>query len=521
MFQLTLSLIFSAISAVLLTLSSLKILQILQLSAYRPKGIFVWLKRSRYDYLKRFLCLAFFSFITAFLLIMSFPEFYFRYAGFAFFIVFSCFFIMLQFKEKQKTRLVFTNRILRIISVLAILYFLISFSLIYFLFDVSRIEFTIVSITPLLIPFVTILAFLIMFPIDMLIGKIHFNRARNKLKMAEDLIKIGISGSYGKTTTKNILAVLLSEKYKVLSSPKSFNTPMGLAKIINENNLHDFDVFLAEMGAKRVGETQQLCEFIKPKFGVVTKLGSQHLETFLTLDNAADTEFSLAKYIKELVVLNINDELVRQRIDSIDKTKAVFLGEHANYSNIEISEDGLKFDLNICGESVKISTKLLGRHVAEIFSQAALLAYKMGVGLEDIKRLAEKIEPVKHRLELIKTSNGVVLDDAYNSNPEGALNALEVLSCFDGIKVVVTPGFIELGDIENKENFKLGQHAAKIADYLIVIKNFQISKGAIDAGLEENKVINVDSLDKAMEELKKLALDKQAVLFINDLPDNY
>jgi len=521
--QLIISLSFSAAAAILLTLCSLKILQILQLSTYKPKGIFAWLKRTKLDYLKRFLFLAFFSFITAFLFIFSFPNEssaydWVRYFAFAFFIVIAIFFIYLQSKQKQKTRLVYTKRILRMIVILPILYFLINFALIYFLFN-TPIEYSLFAITPLFIPFIVILAYYIMLPIETLIAKFHFNKAKKKLDENKHLIKIGISGSYGKTTAKNILAVLLSEKYRVLSSPKSFNTPMGLSRIINENDLSRFDVFIAEMGAKRVGETEELCEFIRPKFGIVAKTGPQHLETFLTLDNAVNTELSLAKRVEELVVLNNADELIMQRIEGIDK--AVFLGIDASYSNLEITENGTQFDFVIGDESIRINTKLLGRHIGEVFSQAALLAFKMGVSLDDIGRLAGEIIPVKHRLELIKTPNGVVLDDAYNSNPEGAKNALEILSCFDGTRVVITPGFIELGDIENEENFRLGQQIAATADYAMIVKNEHIYKGASEAGMNEEKIIKVVSLDAAIEELKKLGLDKQAVLFLNDLPDNY
>ena len=516
--QLIISLIFSSLAAVLLTLCSIKILQILQLSGYKTKGVYTWLKRTRFDYQKRYLALGFFSYVTAFMLIMSFPYHWANLFGFSFFIALSIFFIVLQVRQKQKTKLVYTNRIIRLSIALSILYFALGFVLVYFLFETIK-GYSLISILPLFIPIITVLAHLIMLPLEMLIGKMFFNKANNKLDNAKDLIKIGISGSYGKTTTKNILAVLLSEKYKVLSSPKSFNTPMGLSKIINENDLTRFDVFIAEMGAKRTGEIQELCEFIKPKFGIVTKTGPQHLETFLTLDNAVDTEFSLAKHVKELVVLNTLDELVMQRADCIKN--AVFVGVDAVYSNEKITENGTEFDLKIGEESIKIITVLLGRHIPEVFSQAALLAYKMGVGPSDIERLAKDIKPVKHRLELIKTPNGVVLDDAYNSNPDGAKNALEVLSCFEGTKVVITPGFIELGTIEDEENYKLGQNAANIVDYLLVIKNEHIAKGALDSGLNQEKIINVDSLDVAIEQLAKLQLQKQAVLFLNDLPDNY
>jgi len=521
MFSFVMSLIFSGVAAALLTLASIKILQILQLSGYKPKGIFAWLKRTKFDYLKRFFCLAFFSFATAFLFIMSFPNYYIRYIGFAFFIALMIFFIVLEKKQKQKTRLVYTNRIKRLLVIIPILYAAISFVLIYFAFDIARIEFSLIAISPLLIPFIPILAHFIIYPIEVLIGKMHFNRAKKKLDNAKHLIRIGISGSYGKTTTKNILAVLLGEKYRVLSTPKSVNTPMGLSKIINEHDLTKFDVFIAEMGAKRVGETEELCEFIAPRFGIVTKTGPQHLETFLTLDNAVDTEFSLASRVGELVVLNIDDEHVAKRADGIDKDRAVFLGVDATYENVRIGEDGTQFDFKMGDESVEIKVQLLGRHIPEVFCQAALLASKMGVGFDEIARLAGDIKPVKHRLELIKTANGVVLDDAYNSNPEGAKNALEVLGCFEGTKVLISPGFIELGVIESEENFKLGQAAAALVDYLIVVKNEDIFKGAIEGGMSEDRVMVVPSLDAALEALKKLGLEKQAVLFLNDLPDNY
>ncbi|MCL2822256.1 MAG: Mur ligase family protein [Firmicutes bacterium] len=549
--QVIISLSFSVLISVFAVFCSLKTVHILQLSSYKSKGIFDWLKRTKFNFAFRYFSLAFFSFACAAIFCFSFSQDFnfLRYFGLIFFVALSSFFIVLNKKQKSKVPLKITNRVLRLLIVLFFVCFAFSFLLVFLPFK-TTLSYSLAVLTPLFIPLLVAFSNIIAIPIETLVSLFHKSKAGKKLAKSPNLIKIGISGSFGKTTTKNILDTLLSTSKRVLKSPKSFNTPMGLALTINQNDLSEFDIFIAELGAKKSGEITSLCDFIKPNHGIVTATGCQHLETFLSLETAIKTEFDLSGKVDGYLCLNLDDKnvldlciLQQNLINKKDKNQLLFAGEKSNfdqlisdnkydcifkdnpnillYSNLKIDENGTSFDIKIGGQTKKIKTVLMGRHIGQVFCQAAILAINLGISLEQIEQAAPLIMPVPHRLQLIKTANGIVLDDAYNSNPIGAKNALEVLNVFDKTKVVISPGFVELGAIEDEENFKLGIEISKAADFLIVVKTQTIADGAKSNQMGDDKIFVVQSLTEAIEVLKSLNLINSAVLFLNDLPDNY
>lgn len=518
--QLIIMLSICAISSIMLLLLSLKMLQVYQLSSYQISGFFRWIIRTKGDYLVRYFALAFFQFISLLFFNLSFSASYLKYIGMVFYIALAIYFFVLEVKSPKKTPLKITKRIVRQFLALIIFYFGLSFVAIYFTKNLP-IGYTLLAIITFLIPVCATLSHFLLLPIEKIINSYYFKKAARAVR--GDIIKIGITGSYGKTSAKNILAAFLSGKYKVLSSPSSHNTPMGLAKLIN-SGIKGYDIIIAEMGARHVGEIKELCDLIPPDYGIITGVGSQHLETFGSLENIINTKLELAFETKKFVVLNSDDTKLMSAAANYKNIKALYAGSagaDAAFCEPKISAEGTTFTLMIRDEKVEISTKLLGRHTPQLMTMCALLAYKLGVTLQDIKEAAEKIEPIPHRLQLIKTEHATIIDDAYNSNPIGAKNALEVLSKFEGIKVVITPGFIELGKQQEKENFKLGENIALSADYLFAVSNQTISDGALKAGMNPDKVFVVDSLNSAMEKLKILKLDNPIILFLNDLPDIY
>ena len=191
--------------------------------------------------------------------------------------------------------------------------------------------------------------------------------------------------------------------------------------------------------------------------------------------------------------------------------------------NLECSPEGCSFDVVICGESVRLKTVLLGRHNAENIALAATLAHKLGMSAEEIKAAVEGLGFVEHRLQLIKSGNVNILDDGYNSNVKGAAAALEVLKSFRGRKIVVTPGLVELGVLEECENKQLGASLVGF-DYVILVGETLVApvkQGYLENGGAADKLVIKQSLAAAQEELKGYLADGDTVLFLNDLPDIY
>lgn len=375
-------------------------------------------------------------------------------------------------------------------------------------------------------------AHVIMLPLENAIRRWYFNNAKKILKARDNVIKIGITGSYGKTSTKFILGNILSELSNTLVTPDSYNTPMGITRVIREKLLPEHEIFVAEMGARYKGDITQLCELVKPRFGIITSVGKQHLDTFGSFENVVSTKMELFHALPKSGAAFINGEIpeCRRMFLSCNVENNFlygFTGDdlYLKATDIQTGPDGCSFTLvKENGESVNCKTALLGRHNILNITGASSLALYLGLTLEKIAEAIAKLEPVEHRLQLIK-GPVTVIDDAFNSNPEGSKAALEVLKDFKPAKlVVVTPGMIELGSEEAALNKEFGAYMADVADIAILIGHERvepIKKGLTENGFNEANIVKVDSLDDAVKILPGYATPGSVVLFENDLPDNY
>ncbi len=374
-------------------------------------------------------------------------------------------------------------------------------------------------------------------PIEKMVYNYYFKKAKNKLADMNRLKVIGITGSYGKTSSKNILSHVLSSKYITRPTPKNLNTPYGLMITIN-SYLDKFDeVLIAEMGAYVPGEIKKLCDFVKPKYGILTIIGDAHLETFKTKENICRTKFELIESLDKdgACVLNLDD---KYQVDYVknelkNKVKIIWIGKENSKSdfnaiNIKSNQNGMNFDIVHEGKTYHVETKLLGIHNVYNILASIALGVELKVPIPDMVRKVKSLIPIEHRLEIKKLNNITMIDDAYNSNPVGAKNALDVLDMMEGIKVVVTPGMVELGDNEESLNYEFGCEISKVADYVILIgekRCEKIKKGILDQGFKENKIIILNQVMEAFHELDKLKgkYDKKEIyaLFENDLPDIY
>ena len=327
-------------------------------------------------------------------------------------------------------------------------------------------------------------------------------------------VKAGITGSFGKTSVKHFAAAILSAKYKVIETPLSYNTPAGIARTVNERGL-DCNVFLAEMGARRTGDIAQLCDLVSPEYGIVTGVGNQHAQTFGSLEAIKKEKGVLAARTRRCVLGASAAELAKEG--------DLVMGRDFDVEDVELSLEGTKFRLRLPDGALSISVPVLGRHAAEDVALAAALCSLLGMTNEEIGKGIEAIRPVEHRLERRDGGEVVILDDAYNANAAGARNALEVLRLASGKKVVVTPGIVELGQLEEQVNAELGAELVGL-DLVILVGEtlvLDVRNGYLAAGGDAQRLKIVPSLAAAQEVLSQMLGAGDCVLFLNDLPDVY
>ena len=367
-------------------------------------------------------------------------------------------------------------------------------------------------------------------PIEKTIQFKFYKRAKKKLKENSNLKVIGITGSYGKTSTKYILGTILSQKYNTLITPESYNTTMGVVRTINEklNNTHQ--IFVCEMGAKNIGDIKEICDLVKPSYGVLTAIGPQHLETFKTIENVKKTKLELIDSLPNKGISFVNNEDENIKNIELNRNNIRFgIDSKCDYyaENIEINEFGSTFDVNIKNNKVlHVKTKLLGTHNIVNIVGAVAVANELGLSQDEITRGIRFLKPVTHRLELRRNPNGsIIIDDAYNSNIKGASAALEVLKAFKNMqRVLITPGIVDLGEKSKEYNKKLGEKAAQSCDYIILVGEKQaepILEGINEQGYESAKVYVAKNLNEAINKMNEIMNENTVVLLENDLPDNY
>ena len=457
--------------------------------------------------------------------------------------IFIYFVFVLQFlkkrkKEQVKKPLVITARVKRLMVTETILY-LIPIVSIFFTKDNIAVNGFFIFVYALCTYFNTFVIFLANFINKYTLEKYvyyHFKHmAMKKLHSMTNLKVIGITGSYGKTSSKNILADILNIKYVTLPTPKNLNTPYGLIITIN-NHLDKFnDILIAEMGAYKRGEIKQLCDLVKPKYGILTRIGTAHLESFGSEENIQKTKFELIESLPRdgVGVLNKDDsKQVSYKIKN--NCKILWIGiEHSDVdvhaSNIKCSSSGTSFDVTFKGDKTKYNfeTRLLGEHNVYNILAALALGREFGIEIPKLMQAVKTVRPIEHRLELKRLGTFFQIDDAYNSNPTGALSAIKVLSMMPGCRVIVTPGMVELGEKEEELNEKFGEQIAEFskADYVVLIgkrKTEPIYKGLKKKKFDMEKVVIYNDVKEAYNFIRGIKTKEDIyALFENDLPDTY
>lgn len=384
---------------------------------------------------------------------------------------------------------------------------------------------------PVFLPLWIALGGLIAWPIEKAISEMYFRDAQRILRERNDLIRIGITGSWGKTSVKFILGTILEEKYHTLVTPSSFNTPMGVTRVIRTSLEPGHRVFIAEMGARHVGDIREMCRLVHPQYGVLTSVGPQHLDTFKTIDRIIQTKYELMDAVPgDGACFFADDGDICRGLYEKTQKKKVLAGMSADSDDvwaedITVSPEGSRFML--CTERCRIpcETILLGELNIKNILLCAAVALELGLDGSQIARGIRKLQPVEHRLQLIPNPGGITLiDDAFNSNILGAKQAFQVLSDMPGTRIAITPGMVELGKMEYEMNREFGEAMAKGCDVAILVgrkRSAAIREGLLNAGFSEEKIHVADTLDDAASYMRSIVHPGDTVLFENDLPDNY
>ena len=355
-------------------------------------------------------------------------------------------------------------------------------------------------------------------------------RAMKKLHNNSKISVIGIAGSYGKTNCKNILSDILNVKYDVYSNPKHSNNLKGLINTIN-NNFDKFgDLFIAEMGAFKTGKIKELCDLVHPKYGILTIIGTAHLESFGSRENIQKAKFELIESLPSDGVGILNgDDPYQISYKVKNDCKILWIGIDNKdvdvcADNIKLSHKGMEFDVNFKDDKNEyhFETRLLGRANIYNILVGIALGYYLGISIDDLRRGVKKVNSVEHRLELKKMGNINIIDDAYNSNPVGSRIALDVLKLMPGKKIIVTPGMIELGSEQYRLNFEFGQHIADVCDEVVLIGREQtksIFEGLVSKNYNKKQIHILQDVRKAFPLIRSLGEEETYVLLENDLPD--
>lgn len=361
----------------------------------------------------------------------------------------------------------------------------------------------------------------------------YINEAKDIINGIPGLKVVGITGSYGKTSTKHYLHRILSEHFETLMTPGSYNTTLGVVRTIREMMKPYTEVFIAEMGAKQPGDIREIAEIVHPQTGIITAVGEQHLQSFGSIENVQKTKFELVDALPAdgLAILNNDFEYVANR--KVDNVKAVRYavkdgnGISCHVENVKTNRRGTSFTIIAEGhEPLELETRLVGECNISNLIAAVTCARALGVPDSKIKSAVKQIEQVEHRLNLKTTPSGItIIDDAFNSNPDGSRMALEVLcDMTPGKRIIITPGMIELGEKQEEYNRRFGELIAKNADVAIIVGKYNrdaILAGTEDGGMAKENVHIADSFAIAQQILASVAVSGDTVLYENDLPDTF
>lgn len=499
----------------------------LQLEHYNIKKFLDWFYKNRTN-LKIIIPLV--LSVVSILLILFIPFKYLLYIE-----LFIGMITMIFIKNKQEKKSIkITNRMKRLFAfgfVLIIIIFIINYFILRNKFNFGELLFINLLINNFLVFDIVLLSELSSLPVEKYFQKKFIVKAQNKILENEQLTVIGITGSFGKTSSKFIVGNILKKAYNVCVTPNSYNTPMGVTLTINKYLKNIDDYFICEMGACRSGEIEELCNIAFPDIGIITSIGPQHLETFGNIKNIINTKFELVESLPHdgVAILNYDNYYIRNYYVR-NRVKILTYGiEQSNVDyyalNIHYGINGSTFEVEFPDKQRYLfKTKLLGKHhISNILAGIALADY-LKIDINHVINAIEQVKPISHRLELRNFTNYNVIDDSFNANIEGCANALDILSHINTLKIIITPGMIELGKEQYEHNYRFGEKIAQVCDYVVLVGKKQtkpILNALTDIQFSEGNIFVINSFNEGLNHVINKFKENFTVLIENDLPDNY
>lgn len=332
------------------------------------------------------------------------------------------------------------------------------------------------------------------------------SRAKKQLLENKDLKIVAITASYGKTSIKNFLHHVLKNHFKTYKTPRSVNTIVGLVLDVNRDLPKDTQIYIAEAGARVKGDIKTIANFLEPQIAVVGSVGEQHIEYFKTLENIKNTkkELLLSPRLQKAFVHSSANVVPSEKIEEFPNNL------HIVKSNL----DGLWFDMELNGKVEHFYAPILGSFNAINLAAVVLVATHLGMSVLEINEALTTLPQVEHRLQKIEANGKIIIDDSFNGNLEGMLEAINISSNYNGRKVIITPGLVESTD---SANILLAKEIDKVFDFVIITGT--LNANILKANINEDKVFVLK--DKTMLEttLARTTKSGDLILFANDAPN--
>ena len=368
--------------------------------------------------------------------------------------------------------------------------------------------------------FAVVIPIFLAYFVSLFIEKMLFNgfkvKAQKKIASMDGMQVVGITASYGKTSIKNYVEHLLKAKYKTYATPRSVNTLGGVMIDVNNDLPEDTEVYVVEMGARGEGDIAEISTFVNPHYVVVGKIGPAHIEYFKTMENIRNTKMEI------LQTDRLKQAWIHESAMVKPEANVHTFGEKANLDirsniaapefiieDVEATLESTSFTLN----GVRYSASILGAFNAMNLAAAVLVAKELGLTDEQIQKQLSTLKPVDHRLQRIDAGGKVILDDSFNGNIDGMMASFDLATTYEGRKVVITPGLVEVDDALNVQ---VAQRANEVFDVVVVTGdlNYAIFKEHVDA----DKLVKLATKGGMETMLVEQTLPGDLILFANDAP---
>jgi len=329
--------------------------------------------------------------------------------------------------------------------------------------------------------------------------------AVQKLRKHKKMIVIGITGSFGKTSTKEFLSTILGEKYTVLKTQASKNSPIGIAETILKDLTDEHEVFVVEMGAYRPGEIARMCSMVHPEIGIVIAINPQHQDLFRSIETTVQAKYELFKGLtgKKIAIGNIDNTYVSRMLDMASddscsiwgvgknrKSQKMNLNEYFCYSLIHSMQDSLDWKLSHASEVMDVNTKIRGEHFALNASLAIVASYAAGFSLSESIHAALKLINYDKSMEILPGPHkSILINDTFNNNPDAAIASISYAKIYKGDFYLVFQPMIELGSYAFESHERVGEFASRYCKK-IFLTNHNFNEG-FNSGIQKNPKNNV------------------------------